>query len=156
MKRNLILATLVIMATNTPSVAGMTLREYELGWARYYARMDGVPLALVEAIIVVESGGNPYAVSPKGAAGVMQLMPETAYDFRVRNRFLVQENIRAGAAYLASLILEFHGDLRLAVAAYYAGERLIERQKRACSLPKIYNYVYRVAAVYHHLQASPR
>ncbi|MGH9354407.1 MAG: lytic transglycosylase domain-containing protein [Terriglobia bacterium] len=156
MKTTLILATLVIMAANTPSVAGMTLREYELGWARYYAQRDRVPQALVQAIIVVESGGNPYAVSPKGAAGVMQLMPETAYDFRVRNRFLIQENIRAGAAYLASLILEFHGDLRLAVAAYYAGERLIERQKLACSSPEVYNYVCRVAAVYRRLLASRR
>jgi len=101
----------------------MTLREYELGWVRYYAQRDKVPAALVEAIIVVESGGNPYAVSSKGAAGVMQLMPETAYEFRVRNRFLIQENIRAGVAYLASLIRVFHGDLRLAVAAYYAGEK---------------------------------
>jgi soluble lytic murein transglycosylase-like protein len=155
-KRNLILATLLIMAANAPGVAGMTLREYELGWARYYAQRDGLPLALVEAIIVVESGGNPFAVSPKGAVGVMQLMPETARDFRVSNRFLVQENIRAGAAYLAFLIRQFHGDLRLAVAAYYAGERLIERQKLACSSPEIYSYVCRVAAVYRRLQASRR
>lgn len=135
---------------------GMTLREYELGWARYYAERDGVPIALVAAIMAVESGGDPYAVSPKGAAGVMQLMPKTASQFGVRNRFLVQENIRAGVAYLAFLIRAFYGDLRLAVAAYYAGERRIERRNLACSSPLVYNYVDRVAAVYRSLRQNPR
>jgi soluble lytic murein transglycosylase-like protein len=152
-KRNLSLAVLLILGALVRSAPAMTLGEYELGWARYYTRRDGVPLPLVEAIIMVESGGNPYVVSSKGAVGVMQLMPETAYDFRVNNRFLIQENIRAGVAYLASLIREFHGDLRLAVASYYAGERLIEKQGLRCSLPAVYDYVSRVAAIYRELQA---
>ncbi|HEV2416426.1 MAG TPA: lytic transglycosylase domain-containing protein [Terriglobia bacterium] len=156
MKRKLLLATLLIIGAKTPGVWGMTLREYELGWARYYARADHVPEALVEAIIIVESGGNPYAVSSKGAAGVMQLMPATAYEFRVRNRFLIQDNIRAGTAYLALLMREFHGDLRLVVAAYHAGDGRIARQKLACSSPEIYNYVRRVAAVYRALEANRR
>lgn len=156
MKRFLVLIMLAIIAAVAQEAPGMTLREYELGWARYYARQDAVPLALVEAIMVVESGGNPYAVSPKGAVGVMQLMPKTASKFAVRNRFLVQENIRAGVAYLAFLIRAFHGDLRLAVAAYYAGERRIERRKLASSSPQVYNYVSRVAAVYRKLRASRR
>ena len=134
----------------------MTLAEYELGWARYYARTDRVPEALVEAIIIVESGGNPYAVSSKGAAGVMQLMPATAYAFRVRNRFLIEANIRAGVAYLALLIREFQGDLRLVVAAYYAGDGRIARQRLACSSSEICNYVQRVAVVYRALKANPR
>lgn len=134
----------------------MTLAEYELGWARYYARTDHVPEALVEAIIMVESGGNPYAISSKGAVGVMQLMPATAYDFHVRNRFLIQHNIRAGVAYLALLMREFHGDLRLVVAAYYAGDGRIARQKLACSSPAIYIYVERVAVVYRELEVSRR
>jgi soluble lytic murein transglycosylase-like protein len=152
-KWNLILAVLLIVGALVRSAPAMTLREYELGWARYYAQRDGVPPALVEAIIVVESGGNPYAVSSKGAGGVMQLMPETAYDFRVSNRFLIQENIRAGVAYLASLIREFHGDLRLVVAAYYTGDGLIEKEGLRCSLPAIYDYASRVAAIYRQLQA---
>ena len=123
---------------------------------RYDAQRDNVPVALVEAIIVVESGGNPYAVSSKGAGGVMQLMPETAYEFRVRNRFLIQENIRAGVAYLASLIREFHGDLRLAVASYCAGEKLIESKGLACSSPAVYDYVAKVAVVYRSLRATRR
>jgi soluble lytic murein transglycosylase-like protein len=156
MKRSIALATVLVISTLARAAPAMTLGQYELGWARYWAQRDGVSLALVEAIIVVESGGNPYAVSPKGAAGLMQLMPETAYNFRVSNRFLIQENIRAGVAYLAALIKEFHGDLRLAVASYYAGDRLIEREQLACSSPEIYNYVARVAGVYLRSEASGR
>jgi len=152
MKQILVFATVLSIARCAPAAVGMTLAEYELGWARYYAERDDVPFDLVEAIIVVESGGNPYALSAKGAAGVMQLMPRTAYNFRVANRFLVQENIRAGVGYLGELIREFHGDLRLAVASYYTGDRLIRRKKLACSSPEIYNYVLRVAAVYQALR----
>lgn len=156
MKRTLSLTTFLmflILGALVRSAPAMTLGQYELSWARYYARRDGVPLALVEAIIIVESGGNPYAVSSKGAAGVMQLMPQTAYAFRVSNRFLIQENIRAGVAYLSSLIREFHGDLRLAVASYYAGDGLIEEGGLSCSLPAVYDYVSRVAAIYWQLKA---
>jgi soluble lytic murein transglycosylase-like protein len=155
-KGRLVFMTLILFVATARGSPTMTLGKYELGWARYYAEKDQVPLSLVEAVIVVESGGNPYAVSPKGAAGLMQLMPATAYKFRVENRFLVQENIRAGVEYLASLMRKFHGDLRLAVAAYYAGTRMIERRKLACSSPEVYNYVCRVAAVYRYLQANRR
>jgi soluble lytic murein transglycosylase-like protein len=145
-----------MMGALPQSAPAMTLAEYEHGWARYYARADHVPEALVEAIIIVESGGDPYAVSSKGAAGVMQLMPATAYAFRVRNRFLIQENIRAGVAYMSLLMRDFHGDLVLVVGAYYAGEGRIERQKLACSSPEVYNYVRRVAAVYRALERNRR
>ncbi len=156
MKRKSVFAMLLVFAAYAPRARGMTLVEYELGWARYYARQDRVPFGLVVAVIAVESDGNPYAVSPKGAAGLMQLMPETADDFGVKNRFLIQENIRGGVAYLVSLIRRFNGDLRLAVAAYYAGEKLIEREGLVCSSPQIYNYVSRVAGVYRRLQAGWR
>jgi transglycosylase-like protein with SLT domain len=118
------------------------------GWVSYYAALYRVPVELVEAIIEVESGWDPYAVSPKGAVGLMQLMPETAYKFRVPNRFVVEENIRGGVAYLAWLIHLFHGDLRLAVASYNAGEGRIMPWKLAYSSPGVYEYVQRVAALY--------
>jgi soluble lytic murein transglycosylase-like protein len=118
------------------------------GWAAYYATVYQVPVELVEAIIEVESGWKPNAVSPKGAVGLMQLMPETAYKFRVRNRFCVEENIHGGVAYLAWLIDLFHGDVRLAVASYYAGESRIIPRKLAYSSPEVYEYVQRVAALY--------
>jgi len=94
-------------------------RDVSARWAEYYAAVYQVPVELVAAIIDEESGWNPFAVSKKGAAGIMQLMPITAVRFGVRNRFLVQENIRGGVAYLAWLKQKFNGDLRLITAAYY-------------------------------------
>jgi len=107
-----------------------------------------VPVELVAAIIDEESGWNPYAVSKKGAAGIMQLMPRTAARFGVRNRFLVQENIRGGVAYLAWLKQRFNGDLRLITAAYYVGEYPISSRGLAYSSPDVQSYVKRVAHRY--------
>jgi len=123
-------------------------REISARWAAYYAAVHHVPVELVDATIDVESGWNPYAVSNKGAVGLMQLMPETAYRFGVRNRFVIEENIRGGVAYLAWLMRLFDGDLRLVTASYYAGERRILSQGLACSLPAVNVYVRQVAAIY--------
>ena len=113
-------------------------------WAEHYAAVYQVPVELVAAIIDEESGWNPYAVSNKGAAGIMQLMPRTAVRFGVRNRFLVQENIRGGVAYLAWLKQKFNGDFRLITAAYYVGEYPISSRGLEYSLPDVQSYVKRV------------
>jgi soluble lytic murein transglycosylase-like protein len=76
-------------------------------WAKYYAREYSVPSELVIAVIDVESHWQSYVVSKKGAAGLMQLRPATAYRFGVTNRFVVQENIRGGVTYLAELMHQF-------------------------------------------------
>jgi len=123
-------------------------REISARWAAYYAGLYRVPVELVDATIDVESGWNPFAISNKGAVGLMQLMPETAYRFGVRNRFVIEENIRGGVAYLAWLMRLFDGDLRLVTASYYAGERRISSQGLACSLPAVNVYVRQVAAIY--------
>jgi soluble lytic murein transglycosylase-like protein len=94
------------------------LRDLSMRWVEYYAAIYRVPIELVEAIIDEESGWKPYAVSSKGAAGIMQLMPGTAVRFGVHNRFRVDENIHGGVAYLAWLSERFKGDLRLMTAAY--------------------------------------
>ena len=117
-----------------------SLLERELALADYYARHYGVPAELVAAVIDVESAWQPGAVSEKGA-GLMQLMPATAYRFGVRNRFLIEENIRGGVAYLAYLMRRFNGDLRLAAAAYYTGEECIRRFGLACADADVYRYV---------------
>lgn len=150
----LFLATTLSCQAAPQRHARMTLGRYEREWAAYYGRVYHVPFELVEAIIQVESRGDPYAVSYKGAVGVMQLMPATAYRFRLRNRFLIEENIRGGVEYLALLMRKFHGDLRLVVAGYFAGEDRIQRRKLACSSPQVYEYVRRVAAVYRGLCAQ--
>jgi soluble lytic murein transglycosylase-like protein len=78
----------------------------------------------------------------------MQLMPETALRFGVRNRFRLDENLRGGVAYLAWLSREFRGDLRLVTAAYYVGEDPIRRRKLDYSSADVQGYVRRVAERY--------
>lgn len=123
-------------------------REFAVGCAEYYARAYQVPVELVEAVIQVESGWHSYAVSPKGAAGLMQLMPGTAVRFGVWSRFHTEENVRAGVAYLAWLLRHFHGDLRLVTAAYLVGESPIRSRGLEYSSPEVYSYVNRVAQLY--------
>ncbi len=124
------------------------VQEFSARCAAYYASAFEVPVELVEAVIQVESSWNPYAVSKKGAAGLMQLMPETATRFGVRDRFDIEENIRGGVAYLAWLIRLFKGDLRLAVAAYQVGESQILSRGLAYSSREVFDYVSRVAQLY--------
>ena len=125
-----------------------SVREFSERCAASYASAFEVPVELVEAVIQVESGWNPYAVSSKGAAGLMQLMPTTAIRFGVPDRFDIEENIRGGVAYLAWLIRLFNGDLRLAVAAYQAGESHILSRGLAYSSREVFDYVSHVAELY--------
>ena len=124
------------------------LRDYSARCVEYYANVYQVPVELVEAVIEVESDWQPYAVSPKGAAGLMQLMPATAVRLGVRNPFQIEENVRAGVKYLAWLMHLFRGDLRLVTAAYYAGECPILARGLDYSSPDVYSYVSRVARLY--------
>ena len=117
-------------------------------WAVYYATAYRVPVELVQAIIDEESAWNPYAVSKKGAVGLMQLMPGTALRFGVRNRYRLDENIRGGVAYLAWLSRLFGGDLRLVTAAYYLGETPILYRQLDYSSADVHAYVSRVARGY--------
>jgi hypothetical protein len=90
------------------------------------AQHVGINARLLHSVVSVESGFNPRAVSPKMAAGLMQLMPATAARFGVRDSFDPRENVRAGATYLRSLINKYKGNLTLALAAYNAGEEKVE------------------------------
>lgn len=91
------------------------------------ARTAKINEALIAAVVMVESGGNPGAKSRKGALGLGQLMPETAGRYGVRNRLDPRENLRGSAAYLSDLIDMFRGDLVLALAAYNSGEGTVLR-----------------------------
>jgi len=148
--RNVVCIAVSVMLCLSPAMGaeGRTVAEVSARWAAYWAGVYNVPVELVEAIIDVESGWNPYAVSDEGAVGLMQLMPETANRFGLHNRFVIRENIRGGVAYLDWLMRLFHGDLRLVVAGYYAGERRILPRGLAYSSSDTYEYVRRVAAIY--------
>lgn len=125
-------------------------------YASHYARYYRVPVELVEAILEVESGWNPQAQSWKGAVGLMQLMPETAERFQVKNRSNIEQNIRGGVAYLAQLYQLFQGDLRLVTAAYLVGEGRILERKLAYASPDALAYVSQVARIYQKRQRSNR
>jgi soluble lytic murein transglycosylase-like protein len=86
-----------------------------------------VPASLIRAVIAIESNFNPNAVSPKGARGLMQLMPATAKRFGAKNSFDPHDNISAGAKYLRWLLDAFGNDMSLALAAYNAGENAVLR-----------------------------
>ena len=90
------------------------------------AQHVGINGRLLHSVVSVEFGFNPHAVSPKMAAGLMQLMPATAERFGVHDRFDPRENVRAGAKYLRLLLDKYKGNLTLALAAYNAGEEKVE------------------------------
>lgn len=103
--------------------------------------------ALVHAVIEAESNYNPYAVSPKGAEGLMQLMPTTARRFGVNNSFNFAENLQGGVRYLRYL-LDLFGDERLAVAAYNAGEKAVIRYGGIPPFAETRSYVRKVTERY--------
>jgi soluble lytic murein transglycosylase-like protein len=139
----------LLVGTARAQVANMRqVRHLSTCWVEYYAATYRVPVELVKAIIDEESGWNPYAVSSKGAAGIMQLMPGTAVRFGVHNRFRIDENIHGGVAYLAWLGQRFNGDLRLMTAAYYVGEYPISQRGLDYSCPDVQGYVQRVSRRY--------
>jgi soluble lytic murein transglycosylase-like protein len=103
---------------------------------------------LVLAFISVESGFNANAVSPKNAQGLMQLIPETARRFRVKDAFNAEDNIKGGVAYLQWLLAFFKGDVPLVAAAYNAGERAVEKYRGIPPYPETRDYVRRITALY--------
>ncbi len=106
-----------------------------------YARLYRVPVDFVRALIEQESNWQRCAISPKGAAGLMQLMPATAASLGVTDRCDIKQNVSAGIRHLARLMEKFHGDLRLAAAAYYVGERAIEARGLRYANPDVVAYV---------------
>lgn len=111
------------------------------------AERHGLPFKLVSAVIRAESGFNPRAVSPKGARGLMQLMPTTAATLGVRNSFDPRQNIEGGVRHLRSLIDRFI-NLPFALAAYNAGEKAVVQYGGIPPYPETQDYVTKVLYFY--------
>lgn len=147
----------VVLLTNVPSAAdlqplsvGTESLPPVRGMAPYLeiireaAARYGLREEVLLAVIGVESGFRAGAVSPKGAMGLMQLMPETAAALGVTHPFDPRQNILAGARHLRALLDRFHGDLRLALAAYNAGATRVSPRGAVPEIPETRTYVRRV------------
>jgi soluble lytic murein transglycosylase-like protein len=115
------------------------------GYIQEASRTYAVPVALIRAVIHVESAGDTRAVSPKGAQGLMQLMPATAAALGVRDPFDPRENVLAGARYLRFLLDRLEGDVALSLAAYNAGHEAVLRYRGVPPYPETRQYLSRIA-----------
>jgi soluble lytic murein transglycosylase-like protein len=143
MKRVLIATILSIAATGSSASCVDAYRCVQDYAAHYRVSPD-----FIAALIDVESGWNPRAVSNKEAMGLMQLMPATARRFGAFDPFNPEQNIAAGTRYVTALMWEFHGDLRLVSAAYYAGDRGIALEQLNYRNPDVVAYVQEVRRRY--------
>lgn len=116
--------------------------------ADFYSKKKGVPSPLVRSVIKAESDYNIDAVSSKGAMGLMQLMPDTAEGLGVKNPFNPEENIKGGVTLLKSLIDSYNGDYKLALAAYNAGKRNVDRAGGIPDFKETKEYVKKVIDLY--------
>ena len=140
-----VLSAISICWAQTPKPRARMESEY---YVASYAHHYKVPVALVRAIVEHESNWQPCVASPKGAVGLMQLMPATARWLGVTDRCNLEQNISGGVRYLSWLMRVFHDDLRLVVAAYYAGEDVIGRRTLAYRNPDVVAYVARIRTAY--------
>lgn len=150
MKRNCVSALLLFAATSLWAQSPAKSRAHPEAeyYVRAYAEHYRVPVALVRAVVEMESNWRVCAVSPKGAMGLMQLMPVTAQRLGVQDRCNIDQNVSGGVRYLKWLIERFPNDLRLVAAAYYAGEDIVGRRGLAYRNSDVVAYVAKIRATY--------
>ncbi len=130
----------------TSPIRKVSGRQYE-DLVHRFAEQYYIDPNLIKAVITAESNWDPFAVSKKGAMGLMQLMPHTASALNVRNPYDPEENIRAGIRYLKYLLDKFNGDLILAIAAYNAGPSVVERFGSVPPISETLQYVKKVLSM---------
>ena len=119
-------------------------------WAPQY----NLDANLMEAVVAVESNYDRFAVSKKGAQGLMQLIPATAKRFGVRDAFDAADNIRGGVRYLNFLMSYFQGNLEHVLAAYNSGEKTVDRYHGVPPYPETQKYIRKVTSLYHALNSA--
>ena len=119
-----------------------------------YAKEYRLSPALLMAVMKAESGFNPTVISKAGAVGLMQLIPETAIRHGVKNLYDTRDNIAGGARHLRYLLDRFHGNVRLALAAYNAGERKVKRYRQIPPFKETRTYVNKVMGFYRDYRRS--
>ncbi len=124
--------------------SGITIPIYIYSRIKHYAKKHGVKKELVLAIARAESGYNQFAKSHKGAVGIMQLMPDTALQYGVVNRYNPDDNIEAGIKHLKYLYKRYNKDLILTLAAYNAGESAVKKYNGVPPYKETKNYIKKI------------
>jgi soluble lytic murein transglycosylase-like protein len=137
----------VAPAASSPAPLEAASAELERAVTRA-AQQHHLHPALLLAVMKAESSFNPLVVSKAGAVGLMQLVPETAMRHGVQNLYDTNENVAGGARHLRYLLDRFHGNTRLALAAYNAGERKVDRYKQIPPYRETRHYVQKVLSYY--------
>jgi soluble lytic murein transglycosylase-like protein len=116
--------------------------------AEFYARKNNIPTKLVQSVIQNESSYNPHAISPKGAMGLMQLMPSVVKDMNVKDPFSAEENIEAGVAHLKKMLTRYDYDYKKALAAYNSGPGNVDKFQDIPEIKETKDYVQKVIDSY--------
>ena len=146
----------ILYASNAEARAISELKKRFDPIIKTVANEYGVDAQLIHSIILAESNYNEFAISTKGAVGLMQLMPETARDYGVENLYSPAENIKGGVKYLRHLMNYYNHNLDLFLAAYNAGPEAVERYGGVPPYPETKRYLKKVKAFYSQTKAAKR
>jgi len=155
MKRLFGLAVMLTMLYGCGDTGYLPYAPHALGPAQIHSLVsdaslrNGVPVGLVNAVVMAESAGDPSAISTAGAQGLMQLMPGTSASCGIGNPFDPEQNVECGTRYLHGLLQRYNNNVELAVAAYNAGPGAVDQYHGVPPFSETRAYVSRVIAAYH-------